>query len=121
MELRFVTSESTPCYFTALESYLLKHGRPVAFYSDKQTTFRVAKSNEHMTGMTQFGCALAELNIEPDRLSEVFYLRSSHACKHALPVIGITSYHQRSDAKVRPQAHQAGDQCTDLWPRWQIR
>lgn len=64
MELRFVKSESTFSYFEALESYLLKHGRPVAFYSDKHTVFRVPKPNEHMTGMTQFGRALAELNIE---------------------------------------------------------
>ena len=75
MELRFVTSESTFSYFEALESYLLKHGRPVAFYSDKHTVFRVPKPNEHMTGMTQFGRVLAELNIEPDRLAEVFCLR----------------------------------------------
>lgn len=64
MELRFVTSESTFSYFDALESYLLKHGRPVAFYSDKHTVFRVPKPSKHMTGMTQFGRALAELNIE---------------------------------------------------------
>lgn len=64
MELRFVTSESTFSYFGALESYLLKHGRPVAFYSDKHTVFRVSKPSKHMTGMTQFGRALAELNIE---------------------------------------------------------
>jgi len=64
MELRFVTSESTFSYFGALESYLLKHGRPVAFYSDKHTVFRVPKPSQHMTGMTQFGRALAELNIE---------------------------------------------------------
>lgn len=64
MELRFAQSESTFSYFEALESYLLKHGRPVAFYSDKHTVFRVPKPNKHMTGMTQFGRALAELNIE---------------------------------------------------------
>jgi transposase len=64
MELRFVPSESTFSYFEALESYLLKHGRPVAFYSDKHSVFRVPKPNPHMTGMTQFGRALAELNIE---------------------------------------------------------
>jgi transposase len=64
MELRFVPSESTFSYFGALESYLLKHGRPVAFYSDKHTVFRVSKPSQHMTGMTQFGRALAELNIE---------------------------------------------------------
>ena len=45
MELRFVKSESTFSYFEALESYLLKHGRPVAFYSDKHTVFRVAKQD----------------------------------------------------------------------------
>jgi transposase len=65
MELRFVTSESTFSYFEALEHYLLKHGRPVAFYSDKHTVFRVpnqaAKSGY---GMTQFGRALNEMNIE---------------------------------------------------------
>ncbi len=64
MELRFVKSESTFTDFEALESYLLKHGRPVAFYSDNHTVFRVPNPNEHMTGMTQFGRALAELNIE---------------------------------------------------------
>ena len=64
MELRFVTSESTFSYFDALESYLLKHGRPVAFYSDKHSVFRVPKPSQHMTGMTQFGRALAQFNIE---------------------------------------------------------
>ena len=41
MQLRFVKSESTFSYFEALELYLQKHGRPVAFYSDKHTVFRV--------------------------------------------------------------------------------
>ncbi len=64
MELRFVASESTFSYFEALDGYLRQHGRPVAFYSDKHTVFRVPKPSPHMTGMTQFGRALAELNIE---------------------------------------------------------
>ena len=64
MELLFVPSESTFSYFDALENYLLKHGRPVAFYSDKHTVFRVARPNPNMNGMTQFGRALAQLNIE---------------------------------------------------------
>lgn len=42
----------------------LLYGRPVAFYSDKHTVLRTPKPNEHMTGITQFGRALAELNIE---------------------------------------------------------
>lgn len=64
MELRFVASESTWSYFAALETYLARHGRPVAFYSDKHTVFRIPKPNMHSNGMTQFGRALAELQIE---------------------------------------------------------
>ena len=65
MQLRFVKSESTFSYFEALELYLKKHGRPVAFYSDKHTVFRVAqKDAKSGHGMTQFGRALNALNIE---------------------------------------------------------
>ena len=65
MELRFVKSESTFSYFEALEGYLVQHGRPVAFYSDKHTVFRVSKTDaKNGAGMTQFGRALNELNIE---------------------------------------------------------
>ena len=65
MHLRFVPSESTDSYFEALQAYLTAHGCPVAFYSDKHTVFRVNKPDaKGGSGMTQFGRALAELNIE---------------------------------------------------------
>lgn len=64
MELRFVPWENTFAYFDAVERYLLKHGRRVAFYSDKHTVFRNPRPSKYMTGMTQFGRALAELSIE---------------------------------------------------------
>src|SRR5471032_1429889 len=65
MELRFVASESTFAYFEALKSYLQHHGKPVAFYSDKHSIFRVSNENAASgNGMTQFGRALSELNIE---------------------------------------------------------
>ena len=65
MQLRFVKSESTFSYFDALEGYFLKHGRPVAFYSDKHSVFRVSKEDaKGGAGMTQFGRALNELNVE---------------------------------------------------------
>lgn len=65
MELRFVKSESTFSYFEALEGYLQNYGRPVAFYSDKHTVFRVAKEDaKGGARITQFGRALSELNIE---------------------------------------------------------
>ena len=65
MQLRFVPSESTDSYFAALQGYLQMHGCPVAFYSDKHTVFRVNRPDaKGGSGMTQFGRALAELNIE---------------------------------------------------------
>jgi len=65
MQLQFVPSESTDSYFGVLEGYLTTHGCPVAFYSDKHTVFRIAKPDAiGGQGMTQFGRALAELNIE---------------------------------------------------------
>ena len=64
MQLRFVPSESTSSYFEALESYLQDHGCPVAFYSDKHSVFRMNRDAAGGQGMTQFGRALAELNIE---------------------------------------------------------
>jgi hypothetical protein len=65
MELRFVPSESTFAYFEALKSYLQHHGKPVAFYSDKHSIFRVSREDAASgDGMTQFGRALPALNIE---------------------------------------------------------
>jgi hypothetical protein len=65
MQLRFVASESAFSYFAALEGYLKEHGRPVAFYSDKHSVFRITRAEaRHGQGMTQFGRALAELDIE---------------------------------------------------------
>jgi hypothetical protein len=65
MQLRFVRSESAFTYFEALELYLKRHGAPIAFYSDKHSVFRVAKKDARGgQGVTQFGRALCELNIE---------------------------------------------------------
>lgn len=65
MQLRFVVSESAFSYFAALDGYLAAHGRPLAFYSDKHSVFRVSQSEaKGGQGMTQFGRALAELTIE---------------------------------------------------------
>jgi hypothetical protein len=65
MHLESVKSESTFSYFGAMEAYLHEHGRPVAFYSDKHAVFRVAQQGaKSALGMTQFGRALNELNIE---------------------------------------------------------
>ena len=65
MQLRFVPSESAFTYFEALKGYLETHGCPIAFYSDRHSIFRVPRKDaKGGQGMTQFGRALAELNIE---------------------------------------------------------
>src|SRR3982751_6105607 len=65
MHLRFVASESTFDYFEATRAYLERHGKPVAFYSDEHSVFRVnRKDAAGGDGMTQFGRALDQLNIE---------------------------------------------------------
>src|SRR3982750_3362722 len=65
MHLKFVETESTFAYFEATREYLERHGKPVAFYSDKHSVFRVnATGATYGDGMTQFGRALHALNIE---------------------------------------------------------
>jgi transposase len=63
MHLRLVPSESTLEYLRAARGYVEAHGRPVAFYSDKHTVFRVAGAGRD-GGLTQFGRAMRELNVE---------------------------------------------------------
>jgi hypothetical protein len=41
LELQFVRPESTFTYFESTRRYLARYGKPVAFYSDKATVFRV--------------------------------------------------------------------------------
>jgi hypothetical protein len=65
MQLRFVASESAFDYFRATRAYLEAHGKPVAFYSDKHNIFRVNNKDPISgDGVTQFGRALAALNID---------------------------------------------------------
>jgi hypothetical protein len=65
MELRFARSESTFDYFEATRAYLQRQGKPVAFYSDKHSIFRVnAEDPKAGDGYTQFGRAMGDLNID---------------------------------------------------------
>jgi len=64
-ELRFSPSETTEAYMTCLRSYLGRHGRPAALYSDKHSVFRVNREDaESGEQLTQFGRALKTLDIE---------------------------------------------------------
>ena len=65
LQLRFVTSESAFDYFRTTRAYLEEHGKPVAFYSDRHSIFRVnSKEAAGGDGVTQFGRALLALNID---------------------------------------------------------
>jgi hypothetical protein len=66
MELAFAEVESTFDYFRATRRYLERHGRPMAFYSDRLSVFHVYARDRAETGrgLSQFGRALRELNIE---------------------------------------------------------
>lgn len=65
MTLHFTATESTFSYFEAMRQYLEQHGKPLAFYSDRASVFHC---NHPATtggkGVTQFGRALYELNID---------------------------------------------------------
>jgi hypothetical protein len=63
--LQFVEGESTFDYMQATRLYIERYGKPIAFYSDKHTVFRVNKrSAVGGNGMTQYGRALHQLGIE---------------------------------------------------------
>ena len=70
MHLSFVQSESTFSYFNATRQYLEEHGKPLAFYSDKASVFRVNGKKAVRSGMTHYGRAMKELGI-------------THICSHS--------------------------------------
>lgn len=64
-EILFVETESAFDYFAALRRYLERYGKPVALYSDRHSVFHVNKKDLPTgDGVTQFGRACHELNIE---------------------------------------------------------
>jgi len=65
MILHFTATESTFSYFEAMRKYLEAYGKPVALYSDKAAVFHCNGHAETAgKGVTQFGRALYELNID---------------------------------------------------------
>jgi len=65
MELFFAPAETTFSYYAATRRYLDRHGLPTAFYSDKHGIFKINIKNALSgSGMTQFGRAMKNLDIE---------------------------------------------------------
>ena len=64
LALRFAPAESTKAYLETLRDQVLRHGRPLAFYSDRHGIFRVnAKDAQSGDGKTEFGRVVARLDI----------------------------------------------------------
>ncbi|WP_441301333.1 ISNCY family transposase [Burkholderia sp. S-53] len=64
MMLHFTQTESTFSYFEATRAYIERHGKPVAFYSDKASVFRSTTASKTGSSVTHFGRAMYELNID---------------------------------------------------------
>ena len=56
-------TETTEAYLCTLADYLARHGRPVSFYTDKHSIFRV-NHPQREGRLTQFGRALGTLDIQ---------------------------------------------------------
>ena len=61
MQLKMVESESTFAYMDATREYIERHGKPVAFYSDKHGVFRnnTASANGDGASPATGGCRCA--------------------------------------------------------------
>lgn len=64
MHLKLVPAESALAYMQATRDYVAAYGKPVAFYSDRHGIFRVNREARRGDGMTQFGRALRDLDIQ---------------------------------------------------------
>lgn len=62
--LQFVKSESTNTYFSLTADYLRQFGKPRAFYSDKNSIFRINQPRVTVELQSQFARAMQELDIE---------------------------------------------------------
>ena len=102
MELRFVKSESTFDYFASTVSYLRRHGKPVAFYSDRHSVFRVSHQGAtgRGEGLTQFGRALKELNDPAGSTGQgVAPARNLESGRRQCVLSGV---HRRPQQPIRP-------------------
>jgi hypothetical protein len=130
MELCFADAESTFDYFRATDRYLRRHGKPMAFYSDRHSIFHVQARDRAQSGpgLTQFGRALRDLNIDSlcahspqakgrveranetlqDRLVKELRLRGLHDPVAADPFLPVfMADHNRRFAQPPRVAHDA--------------
>ena len=64
-QARFYTAGTTEAHMDLLERWLRRHGGPLALYTDRHSIFEPQDKGQALPdGVTQFGRALAELDIE---------------------------------------------------------
>ena len=140
MELSFADVESTFDYFHATRRYLERHGKPMAFYSDRHSIFHVQARDRAQggAGLSQFGRALRDLNIDSicaqspqakgrverangtlqDRLVKELRLRGISSPAEAEPFLPVfMADHNRrfaTPARVAHDAHRALHPSDDL-------
>jgi hypothetical protein len=61
---RFYPGETVDAYFELVGRWLARYGRPLAFYTDRDSIFTIASPGRDAQAMTQFGRAMTELQIE---------------------------------------------------------
>jgi transposase InsO family protein len=64
LHLRFCEAETTFDYMLSTRAYIEQYGKPLAFYSDKHSVFRVNQKSSQDSQITQFGRILNELTID---------------------------------------------------------
>ncbi|ABI92066.1 transposase-like protein [Burkholderia ambifaria AMMD] len=71
MHLHFTATESTVSYFEATPTYLERHGKSVAFYSDMYSVFHK---------LSQLRKQAAQPHLGPIRASRAYYRRKIQQC-----------------------------------------
>lgn len=64
IEAGFYEGETVEAYMDLTERWLRRYGRPLALYTDKDSVFQWQSKGRATEGLTQFGRALAELDME---------------------------------------------------------
>ncbi len=64
IEAGFYEGETVEAYMDMTERWLRRHGRPLAFYTDKDSVFQWQSKGRAAAGLTQYGRAMKELDIE---------------------------------------------------------
>ena len=61
--LEFCHSETTMAYFRATKGYVKQHGKPLFFYSDRDSVFRTSGKEGEVYQPTQFARAMSQLSV----------------------------------------------------------